>query len=759
MKFGPQRILGCILVLYLVLATLYSIITPIFEVSDELWHFPMVKYMADHGLQRPPQDSAKPGPWRQEGSQPPLYYVLSAILTAGIDTSDMELVRRINPHADIGVVRPDGNTNMIVHRSEMEAFPWRGTTLAVHIIRFFSIALGMGTVTVTYLLGREIFPDQPVIALGAAALNAFLPMFLFISASVNNDNLSNLLGNLLSLLIVRLLKRAWLPQWRVYALIGMVTGAGLLSKLNIGFMIPLVALALLVLSWRLRDWRPLIVGGAIAGLLTIAISGWWFWHNYQLYGEPTGLDMFLRMVGRRVIPANVAQLWSERHSFTQAYWGFFGGMNVPMHESIYLIFNLIGGFALVSAVAFLINTVIAGKRPAQWWLAAGIAIMWPIITFISFLRWTVETPASQGRLIFGALSSISLWMTVGLTWGLSDRFRPLVMAGAAAYFSIVALVIPFGVIEPAYVKPDLHIPVGQAVPVFREPNGSGEIGAVSVASTDWPSCLTLACIHQPEEYVQTSIGWQILKQTSRDWSMFVHLVSEDGVIVGQRDVYPGQGLLAASDLPAGSTWANLLAIWVPAAAYAPMTLDVNIGWYHLLTGERLMLPDGSDTLTIGQVQLEPRVSMFDIPNPIRVNFDNQIELVGYSLSDLSPQAGDSVELTLYWRGLRTVEHDYVVFAHVIDPATQTIRAGSDAMPVRWQAPTSTWQPGMIIEDTHELAVNPDTPPGIFELEIGLYLQEPDGSFPRLRIVTPDGGMADDYFYLSRVRVMPWEDAS
>src|SRR5262245_52615849 len=108
-----RRLLYLILLAYVLLATLYSIVTPLFEVSDELWHYPMVKYLADNGLQLPPQDPANPGPWRQEGSQPPLYYMLSAILTAGVDTSDMDLVRRINPHADIGVVRPDGNANMI----------------------------------------------------------------------------------------------------------------------------------------------------------------------------------------------------------------------------------------------------------------------------------------------------------------------------------------------------------------------------------------------------------------------------------------------------------------------------------------------------------------------------------------------------------------------------------------------------------------------------------------------------------------------
>src|SRR5690606_9358229 len=197
------------------------------------------------------------------------------------------------------------------------------------------------------------------------------------------------------------------------------------------------------------------------------------------------------------------------------------------------------------------------------------------------------------------------------------------------------------------------------------------------------------------------------------------------------------------------------AVSLPSAAYAPTPLPVEIGWYDLPTGERMTLADGSETFTIGTVELLPRQSDLDVPNPISVNFDNQIELVGYSLSDLSPAAGESVELTLYWRGLREIEQDYVVFAHVINPATLSIYAGSDAQPANWTAPTSTWQPGNIIEDTHTLTINPDTPPGIYELEIGLYIQTPDG-FPRLRIVTPDGGMANDYTYLSRVRVLPRE---
>ncbi len=744
--------LYAILAAYVVLASVYSVVTPIFEASDELWHYPMVQYLATHGLQLPPQTPGVETAWRQEGSQPPLYYLIAAAITTPIDTSDMNVIRRQNPHADIGVILPDGNINMIVHHPDLEAFPWRGTVLAVHIARFFSILLGLGTVIVTYALGRELFPRRPEVALGAAALNAFLPMFLFISGSVNNDNLSNLTGNLLLLLIIWLLKADHLPRYRLYLLIGVAAGAGLLAKLNIGFLIPLVALTLLIVSLRFRNWRPLIIGGLITGGLTILIAGWWYLRNAQLYADPTGLNTFLEIVGRRALTANTAQLWAERNSFTQAFWGFFGGVNVKLPNTIYLIFNIISGVGIIGAVGLMVYRIMrVGKHNrALTWLPHIFTLLWILITFVSYLRWTAETWASQGRLIFVALSAILVWIVVGLTWWMPSRIRPLLIGAVTAFFFAVALITPFAVIAPAYALP-----------------ASAELGTTLAAFTASDSLNVLDLIDaqvvtktvQPEDYVFVETDWQVVAQLRNDWSMFIHLVTSGGVIIGQRDIYPGGGTLATSDLSAGTAWRNPVAVYVPPAAYAPETLTVEVGWYDIVTGERLTLANGTETYTIGTVQLQPRASDFNLPNPLSIDFGGKIELVGYSLSNLTPQAGETVELALDWRALQPISEDYIVFAHILDPQTTHIYAGSDAMPANWNAPTSTWQVGTIVEDQHTLDVDADTPPGIYEVEIGLYLNPGDGTFPRLRVITADGGMADDYTYLSRVRVLPREDGS
>jgi len=168
-----HRFIIVIIILFLALSTTYSVVTPIFEASDELWHYPMVKYIADH-WSLPVQDPQNVGPWRQEGSQPPLYYIIGALATAWIDTSDMAEVRWLNPHVDNGLITEDGNTNLVIHSSR-EAFPWRGTVLAVHLVRLLSVLMGAGTVLFTYLTARELLPDREDVALGAAVITAFNP--------------------------------------------------------------------------------------------------------------------------------------------------------------------------------------------------------------------------------------------------------------------------------------------------------------------------------------------------------------------------------------------------------------------------------------------------------------------------------------------------------------------------------------------------------------------------------------------------------
>jgi 4-amino-4-deoxy-L-arabinose transferase-like glycosyltransferase len=790
---------------FTVLATVYSLVTPLFEASDELWHYPMVKYVADHhfGLpvQRPGQTDTE-APWRQEGSQPPLYYLIGAAATFWIDTSDLPDIRRFNPHANIGEVWPDGNANMVVHNAGRESFPWSGTVLAMHIVRLISILMGLGTIYTAYLLGRELFPAAPVIALGAAAFTAFSPMFVFVSAVINNDNLSTLLASVLLLLVVRLIRNADHPPTpRFYAQLGLVAGAGMLAKFQIGFMLPLIALALLIVSIRARDWRPVVMGGIISGGLTILIAGWWYARNYDLYGDATGINVFLDIVGRRAVPADLRQLWTERETFMMSFWGFFGGLNVPMEDSVYTLFNLIAGLSLLGLVYGLIRFLLGGANlsrrsvsslvrrrrvgptlppdggvpsPSEMergrvareasltrqgdreytrvlYLARLFALIWPVVVFVSLISWTRQTWASQGRLWFSAIAALNVWLAAGIAdWSPGHRpGRVFGVIAAAVVFVGVATTAPFMTIRPAY-RLDRNatwsgdtLEVGGYLPVcFREPGSDRD--ALCMAAQPVAGALL------PGDFVRLSPAMTVKGPITRDWSIFVHLVSEDGIIEAQRDVYPGGGLIATSETESGESWNNRIAVRIPKGIYTPQRLDVYIGFYHLPTGERMTMMGTTSRIDqeqnrfyLGQIRLETPPG--SVPNPVSVNFGGELSLLGYEVSDRSLPPGQATNITLYWEARHALDTEYVVSIQIIDPDRLSKAAQDDHPPT----PPVT-QPGEPVSETRELSIATDAAPGRYRLMVRVY--PPGDPAHPLRIRTEAGGQSEDFVWLSWIQV-------
>ncbi|MCD4686017.1 MAG: glycosyltransferase family 39 protein [Anaerolineae bacterium] len=780
-RFADAPWMTIIVVVFAGLAVAYSLVTPLFEASDELWHYPMVKYVADHNFGLPVQQAGltdAQAPWRQEGGQPPLYYFMAAAITRWIDTDDLHDIRRINPHADIGEIVPDGNVNMVAHNTNLESWPWSGAVLAMHLVRFLSIALSTGTVYLTYLLGRELFPNLRAIALMAAAFTAFNPMFIFISAVINNDNLSTLLATALLLLIVRLIKRADdPPDWRFYALLGVTAGAGMLAKFQIGFMLPIIALVLAGISLKHRNWRPLIIGGAISGGLTILIAGWWYARNYDLYGDATGINVFLDIVGRRAVPADLHQLWTERETFYMAFWGFFGGVNVPLNDDLYTQYNAIAGIAAVGALIGAGNTIIQrfsdrdNFTPAEWRLnlARAVTLLWAVVVFISLLTWTRQTWASQGRLWFSAIAALSILMAAGLNhWAHLATFarlgdlttakkQPITLAFAimltVPWFANGSLTALITTIYPAY-----HLDHDAVWKEFELEGSVIKDGALHPACFTAPESATetlclayreLSGAIQPGDYLRLAPTMTVKNTLTRDWSIFIHLVNADGVIEAQRDVYPGGGLLATTDLEPGETWNNLIAVLIPQGLYTPQTLDVYLGFYDLHTFDRMTAPAATaeNRLWLGQVTLETPPGA--VPNPVNVNFGDQLTLRGYEVSDRSLLPGEETTITLYWEARNATLDNYVVSVQIIDPdpARLTKAAQRDAPP---DPPTPTWTSGAQIADVRTLTIFPDAPPGRYRLMVRVYPAGDPSS--TLRVRGDSGAQSEDFVWLSWIQV-------
>jgi 4-amino-4-deoxy-L-arabinose transferase-like glycosyltransferase len=748
-RLGAALILG----LFVALATLYSIATPIFEASDEFRHYPFVQHLATGGG-LPIQHADHVQAWHQEGSQPPLYYALAAALTFWVNTSDMPAVHVPNPHARIGLPLATDNRNLALH-SERERFPWHGTTLAVHLARLFSVLLGAGTVWCTYRLARLVVPNKPWLALGAMALNAFLPMFLFISGSVNNDNLVTLLASLSLLLLVRL-SRGQAPRYAP-VLLGVLTGLAALSKLSGLGLLALAPVALALREWRAwrgcsrpdarATWRALgriVRECAVVYALAALVAGWWYVRNWRLYGDPLGIATMVQFMGFRQTLPTWSEILGEFRGLRMSFWGVFGGFNVLLRPG--WLYTLLDGFTLLALVGLGVGCVRARRRLGEEaWEALGLLALWITIEAVALARWTLITLASQGRLLFPAITAICLFLSLGISSWLPRRAQRVALGGVAGALLALALAVPFVVIRPAYARPPIltlaDIPA-QAKPYNVIYGDQMRLLAYEVE----PASV------RPGEALTVRLYWQALAAMERDYSIYVHLFGLHDEPLGQRDTYPGGGAYPTTQWSPGEIVCDTLEVPIRADARCPVALRVVVGLYDLETMQNLRAVDERGN-AIGRpllmrVKLVASTPAVAPDHALDIALGNAVRLVGYDLGDDALAPGGELAFTLYWRVEGALDKDYTVFVHLVGADGQIAGQG-DGPPTDNEYPTSYWERGELVVDARVVALPGDMPPGAYRLCVGLY--DP-ASGMRLTTAGGEGATEGDAIVLGTVQV-------
>ena len=68
---------------------------------------------------------------------------------------------------------------------------------------------------------------------------------------------------------------------------------------------------------------------------------------------------------------------------------------------------------------------------------------------------------------------------------------------------------------------------------------------------------------------------------------FSHVLDSDlELVLATRDRYPGQGLLATSEMVPGQRWVDRYVVWLDETTFAPSRALLEVGLYDLTTGER-----------------------------------------------------------------------------------------------------------------------------------------------------------------------------
>ena len=557
-RFRAHKRLTAIVFLFLSCGLAYDSATPIFEGLDEVWHYAMVKRLADlEGLPivRPGEDTA----WRQQGTQPPLYYAILSAATAWVDSSDYASHRMLSSNQlSIGLPQDTEGEKFWYYHTRAEGFPYRNTTLAVHLGRWISLLMAAGVVALSYALARELLPDWPQVAVLTAAIVAFNPGFLFISAQVNNDNLVNLLGAAAAQMLARLWRRGFSPRLSIG--LALICGLAALTKLNGLLILIVIAVTASLCAAKHRSLKQFCSLGLLCVVVSTIFAGWWYARNFILYGSPFPIEIHRSFVTTRALSLweVLQQFWGHHAS----YWGVFGLSNIVMPPQVYQ------AYAVASWLAFIGVGIWIWRYSRRVPNSLSVPILQSAILIIGTLYWTRTAPGPAGRLTYPAIGTVSLIAAIGFLAVIPHRWHRSAVATLSIVMTMIAFATPFAVIRPTYARALLRPPLARdGIAVQHQlPVYLGD--AVKLHGFDLASTAT--------DDMQVTLHWEVLKRTDENLIVFVHMFdAQDDFVVGH------------DSIPMSRTYPS--AVWSPGELLADThTLSVydgiEPGEYRLVAG-------------------------------------------------------------------------------------------------------------------------------------------------------------------------------
>lgn len=280
------------------------------------------------------------------------------------------------------------------------------------------------------------------VAVVAALVPLALPMATHIGSTVNNDNLLTLCGAGVVFLLAGV---ATGDRSAVTAsLVGAVTGVALLTKASAVVFLPAIAVAYLVGrrrggGGRWHERLSSALPGVLAGLVAVALSGWWYLRVRVRTGQfaPTveqrRLTTALRPPGFHTDVARFAQ--TVGRFLPQRFWGSFGWYSVRFSSGF--------SYVLTAAVVALVAAAFAPWRryrepgPGGAVLASVLLPFVLLGAFVVWRSWTLYGRTSrflfiQGRYLFPGLTGLAVAVALGAVRAAGRWALPAVAATAAA---------------------------------------------------------------------------------------------------------------------------------------------------------------------------------------------------------------------------------------------------------------------------------------------------------------------------------------
>ncbi len=761
---------GATVLLFLLLGIGYSLIVPPFETPDEIYHYAFARHLAQ-GNPLPVQSDDVKGPWEQEGSQAPLYYMVVGGLTAGIDQGDFATISTFNPRANIGDPLFPGNKNRMLYSAAPR--PLQGVNLALHIGRWFSLLLGALTLWLTYLTATLAFPRSRALPLFTLLLAASIPQFIFISASLSNDNMIIAASAAVVYWLARLLAKPTdgdaradavpptavkLALWE-WIVLGLLLGLAALSKLQGLGLFVLSAFTVLVLAWTRRDWQIPLRAFLPVALPALAVAGWWYWRNYTLYGDWSGISHLLANNGLRDHPLTLAGFWQEFRGLRYSFWGLFGWFSILLPVGIY---TGLDGVALIAVVGLLWRTVRVRYRTVEapdhtellqtaYVRVRLLVALWAAFSTALIFYWISKATGSQGRLLFPAISAFAMLLVLGLdTWlqHLAPRWWWTAFVALPCLLFACSIFV-LGVLLPAsYAAPS---PV-QSIPVTAKSVDViyGDQDKITLLALEVPTIR-----FKPGDHVPVTLYLRADKKINDDYQVFIQLLDDKRMEVGNLTTHTGWGRNPTRLWQPGVIYADAYPVLIQGQIneHSPLLAQIYIGFIdpkteqsgHFPIPARTHAGDKIDPPFLAQIAISPA----HLPQLDRLGvqkagtqFGQVIQLSQYDQPQaITATSTSTLTVTLQWDAIGTPATDYTAFVH-LRGADGKLVANVDHDPAADRFPARFWRVGDRILSDYALPLPPTLRPGAYMIWVGLYESNSGGTL-RLPVTEKAGRTTGD----------------
>lgn len=658
--------------------------------------------------------------------QPPLYYLLGAVVASWTDTGDLPPLAanpfRVWLPSELGY-------NFLLHSPEAEAFPYRGAVFSVHLLRTMSGVMGLLGIVAAYLVGLIVFSGRRVLALTTMAVNAFIPQYVFASATINNDILVSALSIWCIYFCFRALVR-WPNYWSLM-LATLTAGLAVISKLNGLALVGIVGPTLIVVivrTWRAPSHRSLASVAKLAAvlMLPLLLSGLWFGRNLRLYGR--FLEGYQAIQTKVILRdsqltglLSLERLARDSAFIFQSFWGRFGWDTLELPGWVIGLLVLVCAVAAIGVILYLFDR----RPPPKNRLLVVLALLFVVIVWIASYAKGTEGTLPLGRYMMPAYGMISLLIVLGWQRLLPPRYLKAACWALAGGLLVLALAVPVLVLRPAYAAPRLEATAElrpEEQPLRATFGGFAELLGYRVE----PDKAALG------SDIRVTLIWRALQPTSNNYVVSIHLLDSDLVPYAWINSHPGRGNFPTSRWQAGDVFRDSYVLawseapWENLPAAGTFKVTMHCAGASNAAATQLPVADAQgnqvgDAVYVGAIKVVPTSipdGSVDLPQPA-YTFGDAIGLEGLSFDPQPRQRNQEVTFQMHWQALGRPAADYTVFAHIVDQEGNQV-GGHDQPLTDGYYPSSFWEAGERITHVHRLEIASGLPAGSYQLQMGLY---------------------------------------